>query len=161
MGRANHAYMESCDDNEFTIGMLNSPPSLRRHLNEHYLKQQNVIIEKKNTIKESNCISKNTMDSFNNDFMGINALGEKVKEQHEITLKWKHLPTGLWYKINEVNEVVGKFGKSSILTLKTREGGIFKVWACSGLNREMEPLEGAYIRSTGPKISTKSKQEYF
>ncbi|CAC5395590.1 unnamed protein product [Mytilus coruscus] len=78
------------------------------------------------------------MASFDNDFISISALEEKVQEQNEETL---NLPTGLWYKINDVNEVDVKFGKSSILTLKTREGGIFKVWVCSGLNREMSPLE--------------------
>ncbi|CAC5372567.1 unnamed protein product [Mytilus coruscus] len=51
----------------------------------------------------------NTMDSFDNDFMSISALEEKVQEQNEETLKYKNLPTWLWYKINEVNEVDDDF----------------------------------------------------
>ena len=95
------------------------------------------------------------------DFFNDNIFEEKAKDQNQEALKWKELQTGVIFKILEVVEVDGKFGKSMILTLKNREGEKIRVWACSGLNREKEPLEGAYLRSTGYKVSKKSKQEYF
>ena len=95
------------------------------------------------------------------DFINDNVFEEKVKDQNQETLKWKELPTGVIYKILEVVEVDGKFGRSKILTLKNREGEETRVWACSGLNREKEPLEGKFVRSTGYRVSKKTKQEYF
>lgn len=56
-------------------------------------------------------------------------------------------------------DVDGKFGKSKILSLKNREGEMIRLWACSGLNREKERLEGAFVRGTG--LKKKTKQEYF
>ena len=95
------------------------------------------------------------------DFINDNAFEEKVKEQNREALKWKDLPTGVVYRILEVVEVDGKFGKSKILTLKNREGHTFRVWACTGLCKEKEALERAFVRSTGFKVSKKKKQEYF
>ena len=95
------------------------------------------------------------------DFINDNVFEEKVKDQNQEAMKWKELPTGVIFKILEVVEVDGKFDRSRILTLKNREGEKIRVWACSGLNREKEPLKGAYLRSTGYKVSKKSKQEYF
>ena len=71
------------------------------------------------------------------------------------------MPTGMIYKILEVVEVDGKYGKSKILTLKDRQGETVRAFACTGLNKEKEALEGAFVRSTGSKMSEKSKQEYF
>lgn len=95
------------------------------------------------------------------DFINDNAFEEKVKEQNREALKWKELPEGVIYKILDVVEVDGKYGKSRILTLKDRQGETVRAWACTGLNKEKETLEGAFVRSTGFKVSKKSKQEYF
>ena len=54
------------------------------------------------------------------DFINDNVFEEKVKDQSQENLKWKELPTGIIYKIQEVVEVDGKFGRSKILTLKNR-----------------------------------------
>ena len=94
------------------------------------------------------------------DFISEDAFQEKVQEQNQEYLKWKDLPTGIIYKILEMMEVNGKFGKSKILTLKDRQGEIIRVWACPILNKEKDPLVGAFVRSTGFKLSKKTKQQY-
>ena len=94
------------------------------------------------------------------DFISEDAFQEKVQDQNQEALKWKDLPNGVIYKILEVTEVDGKFGKSKILTLKNREGETTKVWACPTLNNEKGSLQGAFVRSTGFKLSKKSNQQY-
>ena len=94
------------------------------------------------------------------DFISEDTFQEKVQEQNQDPIKWKDLPTGVIYKILEVMEVDGKYGKCKILTLKGREGETAKVWACPTLNKEKDPLQGAFVRSTGFKLSKKSQQEY-
>lgn len=95
------------------------------------------------------------------DFISEDTFQEKVQDQNqEEAIKWKDLPTEVIYKILEVAEVDGKFGKSKILTLKDRQGETSKVWACPTLNKEKYSLQGAFVRSTGFKLSKKSKQEY-
>ena len=93
-------------------------------------------------------------------FISEDAFQEKVQDQNQEALKWKDLPTGVIYKILEVGEVDGKFGKSKILTLKDRDGETTRVWACPTLNKEKGSLEGAYVRSMGFKLSKKSNQQY-
>ena len=82
------------------------------------------------------------VQKMEDDFINDNVFDEKIKDQE--TLKWKELPTGIIFKILEVVEVDGKF---QILTLKNREGEQMRVWACSGLNREKEAMEGTFVRS--------------
>ena len=94
------------------------------------------------------------------DFISEDAFQEKVQDQSQEALKWKDLPNGVIYKILEVTEVDGKFGKSKILTLKNREGETTKVWACPTPNNEKGSLQGAFVRSTGFKLSKKSNQQY-
>ena len=94
------------------------------------------------------------------DFIDDSAFEEKVQEQNQEAIKWKDLPTGVIYKILEVLEVDGKFGKSKILTLKDREGNTIRAWACPTLSKEKDALQGAFVRSTGFKLSKKTKQEY-
>ncbi|VDI56784.1 Hypothetical predicted protein [Mytilus galloprovincialis] len=96
------------------------------------------------------------------DFPSKDALQEKVKEQNQEALKWRDIPTEVFYKILEVVEVDGKFdkNKSKILTLKNRGGETIKVWACPTLNKEKGPLQGAFVQSTGFKLSKKSQQQY-
>ena len=94
------------------------------------------------------------------DFIDDSAFDEKVQEQNQEAIKWKDLPTGVIYKILEVLEVDGKYGKSKILTLRNREGETIRAWACPTLNKEKDALQGAFVRSTGFKLSKKNKQEY-
>lgn len=94
------------------------------------------------------------------DFIGEDAFQEKVQDQNQEAIKWKDLPIGMIYKILEVIEVEGKYGKSRILTLKDRQGETARVWACPTLNKEKGPLQGAFVRSTGFKLSKKSNQQY-
>ena len=64
------------------------------------------------------------------------------------------------YKILEVLGVDGKFEKCKILTLKDRQGETMRVWACPMLTKEKDALQGAFVRSTGFKLSKKTKQQY-
>ena len=95
------------------------------------------------------------------DFIDDSAFEEKVQEQNQEAIKWKDLPTGVIYKILEELEVDGKHGKSKILTLKDREGNTIRAWACSTLCKEKDALQGAFVRSTGFKMSKKTKLQYF
>ena len=94
------------------------------------------------------------------DFISEDAFQEKVQDQNQEAIKWKDLPIGKIYKIVEVVEVEGKYGKSKIFNLKNREGETTRVWACHTLNNERDSLQGAYVRSTGFKVSKMSKLEY-
>lgn len=84
------------------------------------------------------------------DFINDNILEERVKDQNQEILKWKHLQTWMMYKILKVVVVDGKFRKSKILTLiltlKNGEGEETKLWACSGINKERDPLEEKKVR---------------
>ena len=64
------------------------------------------------------------------------------------------------YKILEVLKVDGKFGKCKNLKLKDRQGEITRVWACQTLNKEKDALQGTFVRSTGFKLSKKTRQQY-
>ena len=94
------------------------------------------------------------------DFISDSEFEEKVQEQNQEAVKWKDLPIGVKYQILETLEVDGKYEKSKILTLKDREGKIIRAWACSTLSKEKGTLQGAYVRSTGFKLSKKSNQQY-
>ena len=94
------------------------------------------------------------------DFISEDAFQEKVKDQNQEAIKWKDLPTEIIYKILDMVEVDGKFGKSRILTLKDRQGETTRVWACPTLNKEKDALVGAFVRSMGFKLSKKTKQQY-
>ena len=94
------------------------------------------------------------------DFIDDNAFEEKVQEQNQEAIKWKDLTNGVIYKFIEVLEVDGKFDKCKILTLKDRGGETMRVWACPMLNTEKDALQGAFVRSTGFKLSKKTKQQY-
>ena len=48
-----------------------------------------------------------------------------------------------------VREMGIKFGPEMILTLEDRDGEVVKVWGCSGLVREREPLEEKFLCSYG------------
>ena len=88
------------------------------------------------------------------------AFEEKAREQNQEAIKWKDVPYGVIYKILEVLEVDGKFGKCKILTLKDKQGETNRLWACPMLNKEKDALQEAFVRSTGFKLSKKTKQQY-
>ena len=96
------------------------------------------------------------------DFISDDVFEEKVREQNREAIPWRDLPTQVIFKILEVLEVDGMNGKSKILTLKESGGKPMKVWACSTLgNKEKDALQGAFVRSTGFKLSKKKNQQYF
>lgn len=67
---------------------------------------------------------------------------EKVQDQDREAIKWKDLPTGVIYKILEVEEVDGNFDKSRILTLKDRQGETSRVWlAPRSIRRKIPCME--------------------
>ena len=103
------------------------------------------------------------MGEENDDnFIDVSTFEEKVREQNREAIPWRDLPTQVIYKILEVLEVDGIHGKSKILTLKESGGEPMKVWACSTLgNKEKDALQGAFVRSTGFRLSKKNKQQYF
>ena len=70
-----------------------------------------------------------------NNEPAVFSLEEKVREQNQETIKWKDLPTCVIYKILEVLEVDGKFGKCKIFTLKDRQGETIRVWVCPTPNK--------------------------
>ena len=95
------------------------------------------------------------------DFIDDSAFEEKVQEQNQEAIKWKDLSTGVIYKIIEELEVDGKYEKKcKILTLRDKEGNTIRAWACPTLCKEKGPLVGAFVRSTGFKLSKKTKQQY-
>ena len=99
--------------------------------------------------------------ALTDDFIDDSAFEEKVQEQNQEAIKWKDLPTGVIYQILEELEVDGKFEKKSkILTLRDREGNTIRAWACPTLCKEKDALQGAFVRSTGFKVSKKTKQQY-
>ena len=51
------------------------------------------------------------------------------------------LATGVTYKILEVLEVDGKYGKCKMLTLKDREAETIRAWACPTLNKIKDTLQ--------------------
>ena len=75
------------------------------------------------------------------DFIDDSAFEENVHKQNQKAVKWKDLPTGVTYKILEVLEVDGKYGKCKILTLKDREGETIRAWACPTLNKIKDTLQ--------------------
>ena len=88
------------------------------------------------------------------------ALRNKAQKRHEETLKWRDLPTGKWYSIQDEQKVVTKKGMFKILTLESREGDIIRVWSCSTHLKEKGALQGAYLCSHGLKKG-KSGYRYF
>ena len=65
-------------------------------------------------------------------------ISAKKAARSEPILKWRDIPEE-FFKITEVREIEGKWGKSQILTLK-RRGKELKVWACDRVGKEVREL---------------------
>ena len=75
-------------------------------------------------------------------------------------LKWRDISDAV-YKIKKVTHRRGKFGNSAILTLETKNGDDFRVWAPKRLTEDL--LEDDYyqfVYKIGLKTSANSN-EYF
>ena len=66
------------------------------------------------------------------------------------------------YKIKKVSHRKGKFGNSAILTLKTKNGDEFLVWAPKRLAEDLlEDNSSQFVFKRGLKRSESSGNEYF
>ena len=73
--------------------------------------------------------------------------------------KWRGISDDI-YKIKKVSHRKGKFGNSAILTLKTKNGDEFLVWAPKRLAEDLEDDSYQFVYKIGLKTSAYDN-EYF
>ena len=84
---------------------------------------------------------------------------EESFERKEI-FKWRNISDAI-YKIQKVKFRKGKYGDSAILTLETKNGDEFCVWAPKRLTEDlMEDVYYQFVYKMGPKTSADGN-EYF
>ena len=74
-------------------------------------------------------------------------------------LKWRNISDAI-YKIKNVKHRNGKFGNSAILTLETKNGDEFCVWAPKRLAEDLEDDSYQFVYKIGLKTSADGN-EYF
>ena len=80
--------------------------------------------------------------------------------QRKEILKWRDISDAV-YKIKKVSHRRGKFGNSAILTLETKNGDDFRVWAPKRLAEDLlEDDSSQFVYKIGLKKSSNSN-EYF
>ena len=72
-------------------------------------------------------------------------------------LKWRNISDDV-YKIKEVSHRESKFGVSAILTLKTKCGDEFLVWAPKRLAEDLEDDSYQFVYKIGLKTSTEGNE---
>ena len=81
--------------------------------------------------------------------------------QRKEILKWRDISDAV-YKIKNVSHRRGKFGNSAILTLETKNGDDFRVWAPKRLAEDLlEDNSSQFVFKRGLKRSESSGNEYF
>jgi len=73
--------------------------------------------------------------------------------------KWRDISDDI-YKIQKVSHQKGKFGNSAILTLKSKSGDEFLVWAPKRLAEDLEDDSYQFVYKIGLKTSADGN-EYF
>ena len=81
--------------------------------------------------------------------------------QRKEILKWRDISDAV-YKIKKVAHRRGKFGDSAILTLETKNGGDFRVWAPKRLAEDLlEDNSSQFVYKRGLKRTESTGNEYF
>jgi len=81
--------------------------------------------------------------------------------QSKEILKWRDIPDTV-YKIKNVSHRRGKFGDSVILTLETKNGDVYRVWAPKRLAEDLlEDNSSQFVYKRGLKRSETTGNEYF
>lgn len=89
-------------------------------------------------------------------------------DDHEQAIKFKDVAINRWYRVEDVRDLVTKFGPAKILTLRDREMERFTVWATNVLFqsidkkwKEREDGGSLFLRPLGKKKSSSSIFSYF
>ena len=81
--------------------------------------------------------------------------------QSKEILKWRDIADTV-YKIKNVSHRRGKFGDSVILTLETKNGDVYRVWAPKRLAEDLlEDNSSQFVYKRGLKRSETTGNEYF
>ena len=73
--------------------------------------------------------------------------------------KWRDISDDI-YKIKKVSHRKGKFGNSAILTLKTKNGDEFLVWAPKRLAEDLEDDSYQFVYKIGLKTSADGNESF-
>ena len=86
----------------------------------------------------------------------------EAQEARATITKWGDLPTGTTYAITDTKEIKGKYGKSVLACLETRDGEKYKVWLPQRLGDEVKGLKlPAFVIHKGKQVSNKVSCGYY
>ena len=84
---------------------------------------------------------------------------ENLKQ--ETIYKWRDVPTGIIFKIEDIVQIKTKKGDATVLCLSDHDGDQFKAWATSVIKEDLKNRKGTcYIKSMG-KTQSKTNPEKF
>ena len=88
---------------------------------------------------------------------------DALKSEHDNISKWREVPTGVIYKIEDIEDIKTKKGEPTIISLVDCDGDRFRAYAMSILREDLKDRTGVlYIKSLGKKESTKNPgQSYY
>ena len=85
----------------------------------------------------------------------------KLLEQENI-IKWREVPTGIIYKIENVEEVNTKKGNATVVDLMDHDGLRLRAWATSILRDDLKGRTGiCYVKPLEKKESTKNPGQFY
>ena len=87
---------------------------------------------------------------------------ETFKAEHETILKWRDVPTGIIYKIENVEEIKTKKGDATVMDLIDCDGDRLRAWATSVLAKDLKGRNGKlFIKPLEKKESTKNPGQFY
>ena len=98
------------------------------------------------------------------DFLTEDQFNER-KSQLGAVLPWREVPTGVIYRIEDVEAIQTEKGEAIVVNLMDKEGEKLKAFATSILKKDLEGFSSDFsyfIKSLGLKNSTKNRgQSYY
>ena len=89
---------------------------------------------------------------------------DALKAECDNILKWRDVPSGVIYKIEDVEEIKTKKGEATVVSLVDCDGDRFRAFATSILREDLKGRTGVlYIRPLGEKkvSTTNPGQSYY
>ena len=89
---------------------------------------------------------------------------DALKNEHDTIQKWRDVPTGIIYKIEDIEQIKTKKGKATIVSLVDCDDDRIRAWATGVLSEDLKNIENdgtIYIKPLGKKESKQNPGQYY